>query len=514
MNDFSTRHQDRIIGVLEGWDRIVFRGSLRQLSYVEGLGSYLRYRKVLLKDFGSFCQRVTAQVERRAKRIAQAAGRPYKYIPSAKLRKEDLVTRMIDQDGLTEGLVCVLACVEPCQSFEIYRNADTQHLELVGRQRKCRFFYFYYLHRELGLLHVRVQSWLPLDVQVCLNGRGYLQRRLDQAGIGYEKVDNTFVHIADVTRAQVMLNDLTRRHWARTLTALVRPLVGALLQDGGLLAGTAGYYWTVRQSEYATDVMFRDAAALKEVYPALCRHAMERFKAPDVLRFLAQKSCGRREVTSDYQRRIEGVRVKHRVGANSLKMYDKAGTVLRIETTVNDAGMFQVFRRAQGQPDSALTWRKMRKAVADLSRRQEVSRQANHRYLDALAVVGVPAPVQAVLDPISRAKTCQGQRVRALRPVSPEDAAFFAAVLRGEHLLAGFTNRQLQAILFPRPARAVADQRHRSAQVSHRLRLLRRHGLIEKIPKRRRYRVTAAGQRTMTLALAVRQSDSILLLAA
>ena len=515
MNEFIKAHQDQVVGVLEGWDRMIFRGSLRQLSYVEGLMRYLSVRSILLKEFGAFCQAITTAVADRCQSIARDAGRPYQYVASAQARKDKLVESIIARDRVAEGLVCVLACVEPCQSFEVHKNRATRRLELVSAPRKCRFFYLYYLHREFGLIHVRIQSWLPLDVQVYINGRSYLARRLEKAGIAHRQVDNTFTQIADLGRAQGMMDDLTRRDWSQTLGKLVRPVMGGLMRPGGLLSDLpGGYYWTLRQSEYASDVMLKDAVYLKEVYPALCRHATERLASPDVLRFLGQKHAGKREVTGSYQRRREGVRVKHCVGSNSVKMYDKAETVLRVETTINDAGMFAVYRRAQGDPQSALRWRKMRKAVADIQRRGEVGSQANGMYLEALAVVHRPAPVHQVLDTVSRRKRVEGQGVRALRPVSPEDAALFAAVLRGEHLIRGFNNRQIQQTLYDRPPHSPAEGRRRSAQVSHRLRLLRRHGLIHKVGVKRLYRITHHGHGVMSLALNLRAADSVDLLAA
>jgi hypothetical protein len=513
MNEFIKTHGEQVMGVLSGWDRVIFRGSLRKLSYVDGLMGYLWQRQILLKDFGDFCQRVTAALAVRCEALAAAAGR--RYVASAQVRKEQLVQRILAEHPVDEGLVCVLACVEPCQSFEVHRNAQSKKLELVSAPRKCRFFYLYYRHRILGLIFVRIQSWLPLEVQVYVNGRSYLGRRLTLAGIAHTQVDNTFTQIADLPRAQQMLDELTARDWSGTLWRLVRPVMQGLLQSPRLLADLAGaYYWTMRQSEFATDVMFKDAAYLKEVYPALCRHAMERLSSPDMLRFLGQRQPGKRAVTSSYQRRKEGVRVKHCVGNNSVKMYDKAATVLRIETTVNDAGMFECYRRAQGDESSEPRWRKMRKAVADIGRRAEVSAQANGMYLDALAQVHRPAPVQQVLDPVSQRRQVEGQSVRALRPVSPEDAAFFAAVLHGEHLIRGFTNRQLQRLLFDQPPDDPAEARHRSAQTSYRLRLLRRHGLIHKVGAKRLYRTTAKGHRVMGLALSLRSADAVELLAA
>jgi hypothetical protein len=437
------------------------------------------------------------------------------YLASSQGRKDQLVEKIAARDQITEGLVCVLACVEPCQSFEIHKNKDARLLELVSCPRKCRYFYLYYRHREFGLMHVRIQSWLPLDVQVYINGRSYLQKRLKKAGIDYRQCDNTFTFIGDVPRAQRMLDDLTRRNWPQTLWKLVRPVMGGLLCRKGLLPELpSGYYWTIRQSEYATDVMFKEGDYLKDVYPALCRHAMERLASPDVLRFLGQKHPGKREVTGSYQRRREGVRVKHCVGNNSVKMYDKAGSVLRVETTINDAGMFEVYRRAQGDGDSELRWRKMRKAVADIERRGVVGSQSNGRYLTALSAVHCPGRVEGVLDPVSRSRKVEGKAVRGLRPVSAEDAGLFAAVLRGEHAIRGITNRGIQEAIYPGGPADSKERRRRCAQVSHRLRLLRRHGLIHKVGVKRLYRLTPEGHRVMSVALSVRASDANDLLAA
>ena len=113
-----------------------------------------------------------------------------------------------------------------------------------------------------------------------------------------------------------------------------------------------------------------------------------------------------------------------------------------------------------------------------------------------------------------REMVVQGKPVRAMRPVSPEDAGLFAAVLRGEHLIHGFTNQQIQQALYPQSPANSPDRRRRSAHVSYRLRLLRRHRLIHKVGAKRLYRLTSEGHRVMSLALKIRGSDSINLLAA
>jgi len=267
------------------------------------------------------------------------------------------------------------------------------------------------------------------------------------------------------------------------------------------------YSWTVRESEYATDVIFRDAGKLAAIYPALCQHAMTKLDSRDLLRFLGRRltSNWASEVTSDLQRRCDGLRVRHRVGANVLKMYDKQGAALRIETVINDPSSLRVWRRAQGDPSSPLQWRKLRKSVADLPRRTEVSRAANHRYLEALAVVGQTTAAQQVLDPVCRPVHQDGQGYRGLHPASPQDAKLFEAILCGEHLLDGFTNGRVQARYYTKAARDPAERRRRSSQMGRLLRLLRRHGLIHKIGARRLYRLTPSGHLVMSMALALRQ---------
>lgn len=513
MDNFITRHEDRIIGVLHGFDRMLFRGTFRSISYVQGMAKFLARQGVLLKDFAAFARRCTAVLTEHAQRVSQDAGRPLMYLASSSARKEDIATAIAQRDRVERGLVCVLTCVEPCMSFDIHRNRHHKRLELVSRPRKCKHFYFYFMDPTFGLMHVRLQSWLPCDVQVCINGRSYLERQMMGAGMMYDKADNCFTRIDDVDRAQRMLDHLGTRDWGKTLDRLVRPLM-PLRRCGGLLSKVFGYYWTMRQHEYATDVMFKDAASLEAIYPDLCRHAIERLSSPDILRFLGKKPVGRfnREVTSDLKRRVEGVRIKHCLGGNSIKMYDKQQTLLRIETTLNDPSMFRVFRRAEGDDQSPLLWRPLRKGVADMKRRIEISRAANERYLEALSVVGSTTPVHRVLDPVSQPARCGP--ARPLRPIAPDDAALFKAIMRGEHLLDSFADRDVQKHLFPTQARDACEQRRRSNHVAHRLRMLRHHGLIRKVPRRHRYRITAKGHTIITTALTLRQANHTMLKAA
>ena len=273
------------------------------------------------------------------------------------------------------------------------------------------------------------------------------------------------------------------------------------------------YYWTTRQVEIATDVMFREEAALQAVYPALVAHAVQCFSSRDVMRFLGRRSSSRfgGEVVTRVVWDQDGVRIKHSIEENSIKMYDKQGLVLRIETTINNPRRFRVWRAAEGGDQRQRKGLPMRKGVADFWRLVQVALASNGRYLGGLSVVGRTTPSHQVLDQVSERVKKDGQAYRALRPVSCEDAALFAAVLQGEYAVSGFRNRDVQRRLFPGSAANPEEHKRHSAFVSRPLRLLRSHGLIHKVSGQRLYRTTTKGHEVMGTALAFRSPHVALL---
>jgi hypothetical protein len=417
------------------------------------------------------------------------------------------------KDGVREGLVCVMTCVEPCHSYFLRRDKETKWLHLSKGPRKCLHVYYYFVDREFGLMHVRVQSWLPFPIQVCLNGREYLARQLDRAKIGYDKRDNCFVRIDDLKRAQKILDRLVTRNWPKYLRKLALRVNPLLLPQSGL--SLRDYYWTWRQGEYARDVMFENAQSLQEVYPRLVQHALTRFCCRDLLRFLGRRVSSRfaGEVTTRYHERIEGVCVKHWVEENSLKMYDKQGSVLRIETTINNPRRFKVYRWAERHGQRCQAWLPMRKAVTDLPWLVQVCRAANQRYLEALADVEIAQTVREVLDPVSKRVQRDGRPYRGLRPLAAEEAALFACLLNGKYRLHGFRNADVRAVLCPGVCKDLQERRAACGRASRYLRLLRAHGLIRKVPRTHCYRLTSCGTRVMTTALKCRDTSTCLLAA-
>lgn len=503
METFLSIHQDEIVGTLSMFDRMIFKGSLTGLFPKGAFGAYLWRKGVLLKDFGDFVQKRTQELKAHIEGLAEQAGQPVQYLSSPKESKEDLARAIAERDSIREGRVCVFSTLETCMSFEVRGNRQTHKLEAVRRQRKCLHYYLYYLDAEFGLMHIRLQSWFPFDIQVYINGREWLARQLDKRGIAYQRYDNKLTDIADLKTAQTLCERLTQRKWPRVLNALARR-VNPFLPDLRR-AGVGGYYWTLAQAEYATDVFFRERDILEALLPALMETSMTAFSAEDVLRFLGRKLHGnfQGQVTTDRKKRPEGRRVKHRMKGNSIKWYDVAN-LLRIETTINQPREFRVLRVVETPQGRQRRWLPMSKGVANVWRYAQVGRAANYRYLNALAYAQPTGKAIAELEGLCHPRKQQGKRYAKFNPITQADCDLFAAVLAGEHALNGFRNKDLQTYLYPTPAASRTEQQRRSAHITRLIAKLRGHGLIAKVKDSRLYRSTPRGVRLMSAAIQCR----------
>jgi hypothetical protein len=503
-----------VFGVLSGFDRLMFQGHLRELAYPGGMHRYCNFNGIKLVQFAKHAEQLTAQIIEASEAQAKRLGRPIEYLASPKLRKEDHARAIAQRDGIRAGLIAVFKCVEPCWSFSLRGNRVSKKLEFRPELRKCLHLYHYYQHPQFGFLYGRVQTWFPFTLQIGLNGREWLARQLDAAGLSYRRHDNCLTWVEDLDQTQALLKAQLRVNWSQRLHEIaswVHPSQAGLL---GKLR--ADYYWSLKQSEWASDVLFRKPSDLHERYDAWLRFAMADVSSADVLRFLGRKltADGRvpgryaAEVLTDLGHRVEGVRIKHRAGQNSIKMYDKAGgRVLRVETTINDPSDFKVFRAKENDPEGEKDYRVMRAGVADVQRRAQVSQAANERYLGSLAAVENTQPLHELLEPLGRRVTEPGEggrKLRALAPLVGADATLLEAIARPEFMVNGMRNRDLVAALDGKTALDAAERQRRSAQMSRQLRLLRGHGLLKKVPKTHRYQVTDRGRLILTALQAAR----------
>jgi hypothetical protein len=513
MKRFIQQFAGQISGVLKGFDRMRFRGTLRFLAYTKGMQSYLNCTHVLLKDFKSYVQGVTDQIRESTEQLAKAHGKPVRFLDSSRISKEETAREIAQRDGVRQGLICIFSAVEPCFSYEVHRDAQKRRLELKGRTQKCLHYYFYLQHPEFGFMHLRLQTWFPMTIHLAINGREWLASQLDAAGIGYRRRDNCFLELENPQRAQELCDQQLKTRWKRAFQKLLHeyhPAHAEIFREQPL-----EYYWSLDQSEWATDIMFRSPESLAALYPHLLRHGAYNFSSAEVMRFLGRKlpAHGRvhggfkGDVVSDVAPRADHLRIKHRLNKNWIKMYDKCDSVLRIETTINDVRGFQVFRRTEGQSGGKRTWQVLRKGVADLKRRAEISQKANNRYLDGLAQVHATQTLGELTRSICQPAELNGKRVRALQPWSESDAQLLAAVNRPEFSLNGFRNRDLRPLLYASQPASPSQTRCQSAKVSRQLRMLRAHGLITKVQHTHRYQLTTKGRTILTALQAARQAN-------
>lgn len=496
-NRFERAHQADLQGTLTVVDRLIIHGHLSRLWYPNHMAYFLNQLGVhIVRDFGRFVKEASSKVIAHGEALAQKAGRPFIYQDRVVKGKDDLARQIAARDGITQGLICVFSTVETAMCFALAGGA------IRPRLRKCLHLYFYVIDRELGFIHIRLQTWFPFQIQVYLNGHEWLARQLERRGVGFERYENCFLSIDDLPLAQRLCASFTRRRWSRVFNAFARrinPWLPVIHKHN-----FGSYHWCIDACEVSTDLMWRTRSGLLGVLDDLFDYAIRAFSADDVVRFLGLKHRPvRGDVETRHARRPEGRRIKHRIRQNWLKLYDK-WSVLRVETVINNPSDFRVFRVDN---DGCKRWMPMNKGIQNLWRYVRIGEAVNRGYLDALAEVKPTGAAVAQLDSLCRQRVQLGQRFARFNPVSRPDSELFHAVMSGSHLINGLSNRDLQNQLWTAPPVDAAHARRRCRRVCRLIRKLRGHGLLAKIPGRRRYRVTLLGRRLLAAALHYRERD-------
>jgi len=490
-------YKNKITGAIRGLDRIRFRGTLRLLANQNGLRKFMSFTSVLLKDFGGWAEELTAMVRQSCRAKADELGIETHYLRRSSTNKEKLAREIAESRGIKEGSICMLSAVEPCIAPMVKGNKAQKKLQLVMAQRKCVFVYHYFDDPVFGFGHVRIQSWLPFNIFICLNGRHWLEKQLQKQGIGYIKDGNCFPWIEDIETAQNLLNKQLETNWSQMLMKLSLKSCPALSKVIRPLKPE--YYWSADNTEWATDIMFKSVESLNELYPSFLHHAMRVSDSPSVMRYFGRRRLGGvypNEIISDYRRRYEGIRVKHWKNHNSVKMYNKSGSILRIETTINNTRDFKVFRYPDDNENRPASWQKMRKGVSDLYRRCELSDKCNERYADTLASAQVEEKLKEVVAPACNRIKKNGKTYRGLNPWHEQDYKLLTFLARGENAIGGFRNKDLRKWLYPKSEQLERQEKKKySGRTTRLIKLLRVHGLIKKVAKENRYMLTAKGQK-------------------
>jgi len=384
----SEKYADRLHGVLNCYDRVVFTGSLQPFCYAQGMTKHLYANGIRIFDYAQFAEPLTAEIRRNAEALAQAAGLTIEFIRKKNFRKEDRIQSLLKKRGDQPGLVHIFSAMEPCTTYKPWHDKSTGKTFLKPAPGKCLHYYFYFIDAELGLCYLRVPTWCPFRLQFYFNGHARLAAQLREKQIAFTLQDNAFTEIADFTSANQLADawNVEQLHarldgWAHTYCPVVQTL-------------NLAYHWSVWQIEYATDLVFKRREDLQAVYPHLVETLIQAVKPQDIATFLGRKLHGnyQGELGSRLNRvRQLGTRIKYQMGPVSLKMYDKHGVILRIEVTANDVSFFAQYRQVQHRDGTAETkWTKMRKSIYSLPPLRETLLAANQRYLDFLSELETP----------------------------------------------------------------------------------------------------------------------------
>jgi hypothetical protein len=492
MQNFIERHNTKIKGVISCFDRIVLTGTIPGICYAQGMSSFLSTKNIRIFDFTQWAEPLREEIRVNAERIAEENGLEIDFIRKKNFRKEDKINSIIKQRGSHPGLVHIFSAMEICTAYKPWHNKKTNTTSLKMVPGKCLHYYFYFINPELGLCYLRVPTWAPFRLQFYCNGHNLLAAKLDKKKVDFQMLDNVFVQIDDFDKAQKLADDISARRIHRRLDGIVKqycPIVRHFANN---------YHWSFMQVEYATDIIFKQKSDLKLIYDEIIRTAIHSVKPENISTFLGRKLHGgyEDEMGNNFNTRIEGTCIKHRMGQVAIKMYDKFGLVLRIETVANDVSFFKHHRRVEHRDGTwEMTDAPLKKSIYSLPVLVELMKASNRRYLEFISAIDDPSGGIKDLNKISRSVKEDDRSYRGFNLFDDDDLVLFSAIIRGEFNISGFSNKCLRKV--------IKDKK--GHQISRLLKRLRKHGLIKKIANTYKYYLTALGRRVTTIALKLRE---------
>ena len=477
----TERYRERLAGVLSCYDRIIVTGTLPGACYAQGMTAFLSARQIRIFDYPRFAEPLRDRVRVRAAELARAAGVTIEHVAKSHIRKEGIVAKVLARRGDDPGLVHIISAMEACDSYKPWHDKRTHRTFLRPDSGKCLHYYFYFIDAELGLIYLRVPTWCPFRLQFYCNGHSWLARQLAGAGIGFTLADNAFLRIDDWARAQTLADQLSPADLHRILDRYAEqccPMRDVFAQS---------YHWSFMQIEYATDLVFRSQAVLQPLYQQLSRQAILTVKAEHVATFLGHKITPQlaQEIGSQFATRIEGACLKHRFGKSSIKIYDKFGLVLRIETTTNDVSAFKHYRLVEhrhGPATRALA--PVKKTIYSLNDLRDILRGCNRRYLEYLSSLDDFSAGIRALHRLTQPRVINGRNVKGLNFFSRVEQTLLAALQRPGFNIAGLRRANLLPMLAGRSP----------ATLTRQLARLRQLGIIKRVTGTYRYYLTRPGR--------------------
>jgi hypothetical protein len=473
-------------------DRIVLHGYLAGLQRPEQLAYFFRDVVGIACIEPRVLAGRTAEYRAWVERSTSEQGIPVLAAPTGE-RKEELVRPYYGRLGPKEGIACVLTSLESSRTFISYtpqrlpRSGDPTYRRIGTGRKRFLHYYWYVWDPVLGPMRLRVPSYLPFTITCYQNGHHFVAQALHRAGVAAYQDDNAILHAADPGALQPIADQLTPAllqarcdYWATQLAPRFSPAERAALD--------LRYRYSVAQVELATDVIFRRPSPL----PALFRRAVELgvlLGGADRTTHLFGRQITRRyrgKLQTVLDRRDEGHPVLRSYYRTSfVKQYEKADTLLRTETCVNDPYHLDVGRRLENLP-------------------MLVERMAatNRRYLDAQAELLASTVDQGELARLAQPVQVGQRRVPGLRLQDDRLIRLLDALLHPGTFVGDWTTREVLARLLAR--HRLPETSYRLSQLRYDLGKLRAHGLVERLGRSRRYRLTERGLKLGVLLVKLR----------
>ena len=494
--------QEKIKGVLSTFDRIIIKGYSLQLSNVSQMGYFLSHNNILLKDFGEYAENVTKSLCNHIENIAKENNRPYQFLYGNDEDKGELARKILEENPTSEGLICIFSNIEVCSTMNVTKNGKTKKLELKWGPRKCKYYYLYYLDKDFGFMHIKIQSWFPFMTQIYINGHEWLKQQLIKENISFDMYNNSFSYIDDITKAQELADKLVNSKISDKFDNMIKEINNFLPTIEETFSH--GYYWCLAECEYSTDIIHDSRESIDEYFKSLVENAFYSFKCDDVMSFFGRKlrDCGfqfKGEITSDLRKRKQGFRLKHKMKSNQIKMYDK-GCSIRIETTINDPHEFKILKDVEKIVDHKVIvtekkWLPMGKSIANLYRYAEVCKAINMRYINALPIPNEREIAINKLESISNRKEINNKVYTGFNLFNTDDARLFNILADAGLLINGFNNKILRSRYYK------DEEDYNSKRIRNKttrlIDKLRKHGIIKKVGSASKYYVTENGRKVI-----------------
>ena len=485
----TEKYAEHILGTLSCYDRIVIFATPGNFGHSVGMTNFFYQQELKIFDFHNVFEPVTIAIKENAEKVAKENGLKIEYIrKTGAFRKEDRIREILEERGYHEGLVHIFSAQEVSNTYSPWHNKEEGKTHFKPDTTKCLHYYFYFIDSKLGLCFFRLPTIAPFKASIYFNGHDLLASELKKKGIAYEKADNAFTHIADFDVAQ-RLADSIRVEDLHTAFDIFASRYLPLPEEWHLKMN-----YTIRQVEYSTDIVFKDAGTLKPLYDNIIKTAMHTVTPGDIASFLGKKFSVRYEgeMGSRYNKRILGTRIKHQMGEVSVKIYDKFGSVLRIEVTSNDVSKFKVFREVPKKDGTTVSKvANVKKSIYSLYPLIQVFKNATRRYLEFISSFDDPTDGLKKLDKVVGPVKVNDRNYKGFNFFCREDERILIAIADGSFTLKGVSNKELRKLLPDKTP----------GQISRILKRMRVHGMIKKVGKTYRYYLTLLGRQVIVAGL-------------